>query len=350
MATHTATRIETRQIELKSRPSGVPTEDNFRLGVGFIEPLVEGEFLVQNEWMSVDPYMRGRMKDTDSYVAPFQIDKPLEGGCIGKVIDSRSSDFVYGDTILGSLGWRDKWKSSGNGVTKIDSKLVPLQTYLGVLGMTGMTAWAGLTRIAKLRKGCTVFVSAASGAVGSIVCQIAKAMDCRVIGSAGSKEKIEWLKRMAHVDEVLNYKEADDLSKELGRLAPNGIDVYFDNVGGEHLEAALDHMKVHGVIVSCGMISTYNETEPSTAPRNLFKIIGKRIRLEGMLVSDHLKDREAFVRDMSGWIASGQIVWEESITQGLENAPSAFIGLFTGKNIGKSLVRIESEPIRTTMH
>jgi NADPH-dependent curcumin reductase CurA len=340
VATQTATRIETRQIELKSRPSGVPTKDNFRLSVGFIEPLVEGEFLVQNEWMSVDPYMRGRMKDTDSYVAAFQIDKPLEGGCIGKVIESRNTNIVQGDYVLGSLGWREKWKSSGNGVTKIDSKMVPLQTYLGVLGMTGMTAWAGLTRIAKLKRGSTVFVSAASGAVGSVVCQIAKAMDCRVIGSAGSHEKIEWLKRMAHVDEVLNYKEVDNLLNELGRHAPNGIDVYFDNVGGEHLEAALDHMTVHGVIVSCGMISTYNETEPSTAPRNLFKIIGKRIRLEGMLVSDHLTEREAFIRDMTGWIASGQIVWEESISHGLENAPSAFIGLFTGENIGKALVRI----------
>jgi NADPH-dependent curcumin reductase CurA len=342
VATQTATRIETHQIELKSRPSGIPTEDNFRLSVGFIEPLVEGEFLVQNEWMSVDPYMRGRMKETDSYVDAFQIDKPLEGGCIGKVIESRNTNIVLGDYVLGSLGWREKWKSSGNGVTKIDSKLVPLQTYLGVLGMTGMTAWAGLTRIAKLKRRSTVFVSAASGAVGSVVCQIAKAMDCRVIGSAGSQEKIEWLKRMAHADEVLNYKEADNLSNELGQHAPNGIDVYFDNVGGEHLEAALDHMKVRGVIVSCGMISTYNETKPSTAPRNLFKIIGKRIRLEGMLVSDHLQEREAFLRDMTGWIASGQIVWEESISQGLENAPSAFIGLFTGENIGKALVRIKS--------
>ncbi len=342
MTTQILNKIETRQVELRSRPDGVPTEENFRLGVGVIEPLTEGEFLVQNEWMSVDPYMRGRMKDTDSYVEPFQIGKALDGGCIGKVIDSRNERFVVGDYVLGNFGWREKWKSSGNGVTKVDSKLAPVQTYLGVLGMTGMTAWAGLTRVAKLNKGSTVFVSAASGAVGAVVCQIAKAMGCRVIGSAGSREKVEWLKQSAHVDDVLNYKKTVDLPKALGRLAPNGIDVYFDNVGGDHLEAALDQMKVHGVIVSCGMISTYNAVEPSSAPRNLFKIIGKRIRMEGMLVSDHLKEREAFLRDMSGWIAAGQIVWQESITLGLENAPAAFIGLFTGENIGKALVRIET--------
>jgi NADPH-dependent curcumin reductase CurA len=342
MATETTTKLETRQVELKSRPEGVPTEHNFQMGVGLVEPLIEGEFLVQNEWMSVDPYMRGRMKDAESYVEPFQIGKPLDGGCIGKVIDSRNDRFIVGEYVLGSFGWRDKWKSSGTGVTKVDSKSVPVQTYLGVLGMPGMTAWAGLTRVAKLKKGGVVFVSAASGAVGSVVCQIAKAMDCRVIGSAGSQEKVAWLKQKAHVDDVLNYKKTDDLSKELGKLAPDGIDVYFDNVGGVHLEAALDQMKVHGVIVSCGMISTYNATEPSSAPHNLFKIIGKRIRMEGMMVNDHLKERESFLRDMTGWIASGKMVWQESITQGLENAPAAFIGLFKGENIGKSLVRIES--------
>ena len=342
MVTAVSTKLETRQVELHSRPDGVPTEDNFRLGVGFIEPINEGEFLVKNEWMSVDPYMRGRMKDSDSYVEPFQIGEALDGGCIGKVIDSRNDRFVVGDYVLGSFGWREKWKSSGDGITKIDSKLAPVQTYLGVLGMTGMTAWAGLTRVAKLKLGSTVFVSAASGAVGAVVCQIAKAMGCKVIGSAGSQEKVEWLKQTAHVDDVINYKKTEDLSKELGKLAPNGIDVYFDNVGGDHLEAALDQMKVHGVIVSCGMISTYNAAEPSSAPRNLFKIIGKRIRMEGMLVSDHLKEREAFLRDMSGWIASGKMVWQESITQGLENAPAAFIGLFTGENIGKALVKIKT--------
>jgi NADPH-dependent curcumin reductase CurA len=336
----TATRIKTRQIELKSRPAGLPTEANFQLVEETLSPIVEGEFLVQNEWMSVDPYMRGRMNDSASYVPPFQIGKPLEGGCVGRVIESLNDNFAVGDYVLGNLGWREKWKSSGQGVSAVDPKLVPVQTFLSVLGMTGMTAWAGLTQVAGLKPGSTVFVSAASGAVGSIVCQIAKSMDCRVIGSAGKATKVAWLLEKAHVDEVLNYKETANLSAALGSLAPDGIDVYFDNVGGEHLEAALDHMNIHGVIVSCGMISTYNATEPIPAPRNLFKIIGKRIRMEGMLVFDFLDQRDAFLKDMSGWIKSGAIVWDETITDGLENAPAAFIGLFKGDNMGKSLVRI----------
>jgi NADPH-dependent curcumin reductase CurA len=207
MSTETATRIKTRQIELKSRPDGVPTKANFQLGEGILSPIVDGEFLVQNEWMSVDPYMRGRMNDSASYVKPFQIGKPLEGGCVGKVIESRNDNFAVGDYVLGSLGWREKWKSTGEGVSTVDPKLADLQTYLSTLGMTGMTAWAGLTRVAKLKPGSTVFVSAASGAVGSIVCQIAKSMDCRVIGSAGKAKKIAWLREKAHVDECFNYNE-----------------------------------------------------------------------------------------------------------------------------------------------
>ncbi len=340
MSINTATYTKSRQIVLKSRPDGMPTESNFQLSEETLSPIADGEFLVQNEWMSVDPYMRGRMNDSESYVPPFQIGKPLEGGCVGKVIESRHADFAVGDYVLGNLGWREKWKSSGRGVSKVDPQLAAPQTYLGVLGMTGMTAWAGLTRVAELKPRSTVFVSAASGAVGSIVCQIAKAMDCRVIGSAGKAKKIAWLREKAHVDEVFNYHETDDLSATLGKLAPKGIDVYFDNVGGDHLEAAIDHMNLHGVIVSCGMISTYNQTEPAAAPRNLFKIIGKRIRMEGMLVFDFLGQREAFINDMSRWIKSGEIVWEETITNGLENAPAAFIGLFKGDNVGKSLVRL----------
>lgn len=340
MSTEAATQIKTRQIELKSRPDGVPTQANFQLGEATLSPIADREFLVQNEWMSVDPYMRGRMNDSASYVPPFQIGEPLEGGCIGKVIESLNDDFSVGYYVLGSLGWREKWKSSGEGVSTIDPGLAPVQTFLSTLGMTGMTAWAGLTRVAKLKPGSTVFVSAASGAVGSIVCQIAKSMDCRVIGSAGKAAKIAWLREKAHVDEVINYKETENLSTELGSLAPDGIDVYFDNVGGEHLEAALDHMNVHGVIVSCGMISTYNATEPVVAPRNLFKIISKRVRIEGMLVFDFIDQRAEFLEDMSGWIKSGAIVWEETVADGLENAPAAFIGLFQGDNMGKSLVHL----------
>ena len=234
------------------------------------------------------------MKDGDSYVPPFQIDQPLEGGCIGKVVESRHADYKEGDLVLGNLGWREYWKSTGDGVTKINADLADEQAYLGALGMTGMTAWVGLNKIAKLQPGSTVFVSAASGAVGSIVCQLAKAKDCRVVGIAGKKEKIQWLNEQTEIDAVINYKETDDLVAALRKHAPDGIDVYFDNVGGDHLEAALEVMNEFGCCVECGMISTYNATEAPAAPRNLFKVIGKRIRMQGFIVRDHMDAKDEF--------------------------------------------------------
>jgi len=343
MTTQTRQRLKSRQIALASYPDGMPTEKNFSLTTGEISPIDEGEFLVRNHWMSVDPYMRGRMKQAESYVPAFEIGEPLEGGCIGEVVESNNHGFEVGDQVLGNLGWREYWKSDGREVQKLDPELAPIQAYLGVLGMTGMTAWVGLKRIAELQAGSTVFVSAASGAVGSMVCQIANANGCKVIGSAGKDEKIQWLKEKAHVDAVINYKTTNDLTKDLGKLAPDGIDVYFDNVGGNHLEAAIDHMKDFGRIVCCGMISTYNATKPTSAPRNLFKVIGKRLRLQGFIVRDYMSDREEFVREVATLIRDGKIAWEDTITEGLENAPDAFIGLFNGENLGKSLVRIAKE-------
>jgi NADPH-dependent curcumin reductase CurA len=336
--THQAT--QSQQIVLASRPQGVPTLSNFKLDSTDVPAIEDGEFLVKNDWMSVDPYMRGRMKDSDSYVPPFQIDQPLEGGCIGKVVESRNKKFAEGAGVLGNLGWREFWKSSGENVTVIDPNLAPVQAYLGALGMTGMTAWVGLNKIARLKPGSTLFVSAASGAVGSIVCQLAKAKDCKVIGSAGKQSKIGWLMNKAGIDACINYKESKNLAGELAQHAPDGIDVYFDNVGGEHLEAALDVMKDFGCCVECGMISTYNATEPPAAPRNLFKLIGKRIRMEGFIVRDHLDSQAEFIADMAPLIRAKKIVWEESIADGLQNSPSAFIGLFEGDNLGKQLVRI----------
>jgi len=343
MITKTSQALQSQQIVLSSRPDGVPTKDNFSLATAELSPIGNGEILVRNQWMSVDPYMRGRMKASDSYVPAFEIDKALEGGCIGEVVESNNKHFQVGDQVLGNLGWRELWKSDGKGVQKLDPELAPIQTYLGALGMTGLTAWVGLKRIAKLRSGSRVFVSAASGAVGSMVCQIAKANDCKVIGSAGTDEKIKWLKEKAGVDAVINYKTTDNLTEELGKLAPEGIDVYFDNVGSDHLEAAIDHMNDFGCIVCCGMISTYNATQPPSAPRNLFKIIGKRLRMQGFIVRDHTDDFDSFIKDISPLIKTGKIVWEETVTDGLENAPDAFIGLFEGDNLGKSLVKIHSE-------
>lgn len=332
--------IQSKQIQLVSRPQGTPSEDNFTVATVELSPTADGEILVRNRWMSVDPYMRGRMSEGDSYVPPFQIGKPLEGGCVGEVVESRNERFSKGDYVLGSLGWREYWKSNGDGVQKLDPGLASIQSYLGVLGMPGMTAWVGLKRIANLSAGSTVFVSAASGAVGSIVAQLAKANDCRVVGSAGKAEKIKWLRDSVGLDGVINYKTTDSLSDELDKLAPEGIDVYFDNVGGSQLEAAIDHMNDFGCIVCCGMISAYNATEPPTAPHNLFKIVTKRLRMQGFIVFDHMADHDEFVRDVSTMMKSGKITWEETITKGLENAPKAFIGLFHGDNLGKSLVQI----------
>lgn len=340
MTTRASQATKSKQIVLASRPEGIPKPSNFRISTAKITPIADGEFLVNNKWMSVDPYMRGRMKDSDSYVPPYKIDEPLEGGCIGEVVESRCPDFKEGDMVLGNLGWREYWKSSGEGVTIIDPNLAPVQAYLGALGMPGMTAWVGLNIIAKLKPGSTVFVSAASGAVGSIVCQLAKAKDCRVIGSAGKQSKIDWLLEKAGIDACINYKVTKDLAGDLAKHVPDGIDVYFDNVGSDHLEAALEVMSDFGCCVECGMIATYNATDPPPAPRNLFKVIGKRIRMQGFIVRDHLDSQEEFLAEMAPLIKADKIVWEETVAKGLESAPSAFIGLFDGDNLGKQLVRI----------
>ncbi len=329
-----------REIRLKSRPDGIPTEDNFELVESSVREPVEGEIHVRNEWMSVDPYMRGRMRESKSYVPAFEIGKPLEGGCIGRVVQSKCDGFTEGDYVLGNLGWRDLWTSTTESVEKIPNGPVPIQMHLSVLGMTGMTAFVGLMQIAELQEGERVFVSAASGAVGSIACQIAKIRNCYVVGSSGSADKIGWLKSKAGVDAALNYRESDDLSKALAELFPDGIDVYFDNVGGSHLEAAIDNMRDFGRIVCCGMISAYNDESPQPGPRNLFKVIGKRLRMQGFIVRDHGSDRTEFERVMMQWIEAKRMNWEESITDGLENAPTAFIKLFSGDKMGKALVKI----------
>jgi len=334
------TQLINRQICLKSRPEGTPVQDNFELIESPTTEPANGEILVRNEWMSVDPYMRGRMRESKSYVPAFEIGKPLEGGCIGRVVQSKCEGFVEGDYVLGNLGWRDLWTSTTENVRKIANGSVPIQSYLSVLGMTGMTAFVGLMRIAELKEGERVFISAASGAVGSIACQIAKIRNCYVVGSAGSEEKIEWLKNHAAIDAAINYHDCDDLPKRLAELFPEGIDVYFDNVGGDHLEAAIDNLRDFGRIVCCGMISGYNDETPQSGPPNLFKVIGKRLRLQGFIVRDHSCDQSEFARVMLQWIEAKRIHWEETVTEGLENAPKAFINLFSGDKMGKALVKI----------
>jgi NADPH-dependent curcumin reductase CurA len=338
--------ILSREIHLKRRPVGMPTENDFQLVTVNIPDLKDSEFLVRNLWMSVDPYMRGRMREIRSYISPFEIGKPLEGGCVGQIIKSNNDQFKVGDYVLGNLGWREYWISDGNedDIRKIDSNMAPIQWYLGILGLTGLTAYVGLLKIAQLvdNSNSTVFVSAAAGAVGSVACQIAKIKGCRVIGSTGSQEKVNWLLDQARIEHAFNYKEVgeNNISAELVKSCPNGIDVYFDNVGGKHLEVAIDNMKTFGRIVLCGMISQYNIISTPTGPYNLFLVVPNRLRLQGFIVRDHYDMLNEFYADMSRWIEEGKIKWRETVFEGIENAPKAFLALFKGENIGKMLVRI----------
>ena len=333
------TRIN-REIRLKNRPEGLPTESDFELTESTIPEVGDGEVLVQNIFMSVDPYMRGRMYDRKSYMPPFQVGQPLEGGCIGRIVESKSKALKAGDYVSGMLGWREYFVFPGDGLMKIDKELAPIQSFLGAVGMPGLTAYAGLLDVGKLKEGETVFVSAAAGAVGSVVSQIAKIKGCYVIGSAGSDEKVAWLKEEAGIDAAFNYKKVKDVITEVDRLSPKGIDVYFENVGGVHLEAALEHMNTYGRIVMCGMISMYNTTEPVPGPANLSYVIGKQLTMRGFIVVDHFDKLKQFYADMGKWIAQGKMKWKETIVNGIENAPAAFIGLFNGENFGKMIVKI----------
>jgi NADPH-dependent curcumin reductase CurA len=333
------TATVSREIRLKQRPVGLPSLADFELASVPIPTLGDGEVLVRNLYMSVDPYMRGRMLEQPSYVQPFQVGQPLDGGCVGEVVQSNHGTFQVGDRVLGRKGWREYFVSDGTDLTRIDVHLAPPQAYLGVLGMPGMTAYVGLLDIGRPQAGDTVFVSAAAGAVGSVACQIAKIQGCRVVGSAGSAAKVHWLHEVAGVDAAFNYKEVESLSAELGKHCPRGIDVYFENVGGAHLDAALEHMNLRGRIALCGMISQYNDTA-SSGPGNLRLAVRKRLTLQGFIVSDHLDRQAQFSADMGAWIAAGKIHWQETIVDGIENAPKAFIGLFSGDNTGKMLVRL----------
>jgi hypothetical protein len=330
------------EIRLASRPHGWPTEENFEVAEVEVPQPGEGQILVRNLVMSVDPYMRGRMNDTKSYVPPFQIGRPLDGGAVGEVVASGSPDFEVGDTVLHGLGWREYALVGDKHATKVDPELAPLGAYLGVLGMPGLTAYAGLLQVGEFKEGDVVFVSGAAGAVGSIVGQVAKLRGAsKVIGSAGSADKVKHLVEDLGYDAAFNYKDDGPVVKHLAELAPEGIDVYFDNVGGEHLEAAIAVLKPFGHVVMCGAISQYNETDATPAPRNLATVIGKRLTLRGMLASDHGGLRDQFVSEVGGWIAEGKLQYSETVIEGgVRNAPAAFLGMLRGDNTGKMLVKL----------
>jgi NADPH-dependent curcumin reductase CurA len=333
--------MKTREIRLKRLPRGLPRPDDFEIAEVDLSPPGPGEVVVRNLWLTVDPYMRGRMTGKDSYIPGFRIGQTLDGGAIGRVMAAEASaPFKTGDLLRSGLGWREAFKSNGKGLEKIDTRIGPPQAFLGALGMPGLTAYAGLLTHGRPQAGETVFVSGAAGAVGSIVCQIAKIKGCRVVASAGSPAKTEWLKQKAKVDIALDYRATPDLDAALAAACPDGIDIYFDNVGGRHLEAAIGRMRERGRIVMCGSISRYNDDKPSPGPDNLFLVVTRRLTLQGFIVTDHWNLMPTFLGEMGRWIADGRMVWHETVVEGLAAMPDAFAGLFRGDNLGKMLVRL----------
>jgi NADPH-dependent curcumin reductase CurA len=334
--THTA-----HEIHLASRPHGWPTADNFATVSVELPPLGPQQVLVRNTYMSVDPYMRGRMNDVPSYVPPFQVGQVLDGGALGEVIESTDERIHVGDTVVHGYGWRDLAVVDAKRCTVVDPAAVPSPSiYLGSLGMPGLTGYVGLLDIAGMRPGDTVFVSGAAGAVGGMVGQIARLRGAaRVVGSAGSAEKVAYLTGKLGFDAAFNYK--DGTVRDLLRsAAPDGIDVYFDNVGGDHLTAAIGALRRNGRVAICGMIDQYNATEPVPGPPNMALIIGKRLTLRGFIVSDHAARMPDFLSEATGWLRDGKLVCDETIVEGLDNAPAAFLGLLRGDNIGKMVVKI----------
>ncbi|HWS33512.1 MAG TPA: NADP-dependent oxidoreductase [Actinoplanes sp.] len=330
-----------KEIRLASRPNGWPTAANFEVAEVPVPEAGPGQVLVRNVYMSVDPYMRGRMNDVKSYIPPFQIGQPLDGGAVGEVVASGADSVPVGSFVVHGLGWREFAVVDADKARVVDAAAAPtLSAYLGLLGMTGLTAYAGLLDIARFQEGDTVFVSGAAGAVGSVVGQIARLRGAkRVIGSAGSAEKAAHLVSELGFDAAFNYKDAP-VRDQLRDAAPDGVDVYFDNVGGDHLEAAISVMNKFGRIAMCGAIAQYNDTAPPAAPRNLASVIGKEITMRGFIVGNHSHRMPEFVAEVGGWLREGKITARETVVEGIADAPEAFLGLLRGDNTGKMVVKV----------
>jgi NADPH-dependent curcumin reductase CurA len=330
-----------RAWHLKSRPDGMPTADNFELKELELPPLGEGMIRVKNLWLSVDPYMRGRMNDVKSYVPPFQLGEPMDGGAVGEVVESRAVGFAPGDLVQHMAGWRDESVVSARAATKLPELGAEPQKFLGVLGVTGATAYFGLLDVAKAKENDVVFVSAAAGAVGSAVVQIAKAKGMTVIGSAGGKDKCDYVRSLG-ADQVVDYRAAPilkGLAVAAESVGSGGIDVYFDNVGGDHLDAALALARNQARFALCGMIEGYNKAEP-TKLRFIMRIISARIQLRGFIVFDYFPRLGEFYAEMGPWVADGTVKSTETVVEGLDNMPDAFLGLFKGANTGKMLIKL----------
>jgi hypothetical protein len=329
-----------RQIFLIKRPMGIPDESCFKLITSVISQPTHGQVLLRTRFLSVDPYMRGRMNDRRSYVPPFQLNEVLNGGIVGEVVESMSKSFAKGDFVVGNLGWQDYSIADEKEVRKINTDIAPMSTALGVLGMPGLTAYFGLLDIGKPKQGETVVVSGAAGAVGMIVGQIAKIHGCRVVGIAGSDRKTKYLIDELKFDSAINYKIVSHLRKALKEVCPNGVDIYFDNVGGDISDAVLSLINNHARIPLCGQISLYNEIQISTGPRIQPRLLTFSALMQGFLVHNYTDRFDEGIRQLADWLKEKKLTYAEHIVEGLENAPKAFIGLFAGENLGKQLVKV----------
>ncbi|WP_019961464.1 NADP-dependent oxidoreductase [Woodsholea maritima] len=331
--------MKIKEVHLKQYFTGAPSLEYFDIVSRDLPSPGEGEVRVQNLWLSVDPYMRPRMAGLKTYIDPFEIGKAMEGGAVGIIESSNHPKFKVGDHVLSMLGWREGYVSDGKGLTPVDTRLLPVETYLGLAGLTGFTAYVGLTRILDLKDGETIWISAGAGAVGCAAIQMAKAMGAHVIASAGGAEKCALLKELG-CDGVIDYKAEDNLTAAVKREAPGGIDAYFENVGGAHLEAALNTLKPLGRIAACGMISRYNDDRAQPGPSNIINVVTKSLRMQGFIVTQHMDLQPRFIEALSTWMMKGQIKNHQTIYEGIERAPEAFMGLFSGSNTGKMVVKV----------
>jgi len=331
--------MTTKQIVLASRPKGTPTPDNFKFENIELPQIQVGEVLLKGLYYSVDPYMRGRMNDAKSYVSPFQVDQPIEGSVIATVSESKSHNFKPGDMVSGMLPWRKEFIAVEKSLHKIDATIAPASYYLGVLGMTGLTAYFGLIHICKPKSGETIVVSGAAGAVGIVVGQIAKIQGCHVIGIAGSDEKIKLLKEKFGFDGAVNYKTTPDVKKAITELCPNGVDIYFDNVGGKISDAVISNINHHARIALCGQISLYNSTETPIGPRLQPILLTRSVLMQGFIVSNYQSEFTEGIQRLSKWVKDGKLKFTETIVSGFDQLPAALLGLFKGENTGKMIVK-----------
>jgi NADPH-dependent curcumin reductase CurA len=335
--------MKSRQVLLAARPTGSPRPSDFRLVEVEVPEPGPGEILVRNIYMSVDPYMRGRMNEKQTYAQAWQVGEPADGRAVGEVMKSRNPSFPEGALVVSNLGWRQHFVSAGTGVLVIDRTLAPPSAFLGVLGVPGFTGWYGLTQIGKPRAGETLVVSGAAGATGSLVVQIGKILGCRVVGTAGTDDKCAWLTGDLGADVAINYRKGD-LDQALRAACPAGVDVYFENVGGAILDAVLGLVNPFARIALCGMISQYNLETPAPGPRNLRNMVGNRVLMQGFIISDHMPRYPEFLAEVGGWLRAGRIRYQETVVEGIERAVTAFLGLFAGDNTGKMIVRLGPEP------